>query len=131
DISVQQLVRGVQKETNASTFQARQEISFATMVMLGLGVATLIGSALFVWLYVGRNILRRIRALQHSMQLLSNGDLDAEIYRSTQNDEIAAMSETLQVFRDSMVRARALSADQDRIAPRRPNAPRVSRRGSP
>jgi len=114
DISVQQLVRGVQKETNASTFQARQEISFATMVMLGLGVATLIGSALFVWLYVGRNILRRIRALQHSMQLLSNGDLDAEIYRSTQNDEIAAMSETLQVFRDSMVRARALSADQDK-----------------
>jgi len=114
DISVQQLVAGVQKETNASTFQARQEISFATMVMLGLGVATLIGSALFVWLYVGRNILRRIRALQHSMQLLSNGDLDAEIYRSTQNDEIAAMSETLQVFRDSMVRARALSADQDK-----------------
>ena len=37
DISVQQLVDGVQKETDASTFQARQEISFATMVMLALG----------------------------------------------------------------------------------------------
>ena len=58
-ISVQQLVDGVQKETDASTCQARQEISFATMVMLALGVATLIGSILFVWLYVGRNILRR------------------------------------------------------------------------
>ena len=32
------------------------------MVMLALGVGTLIGSVLFVWLYVGRNILRRIRA---------------------------------------------------------------------
>ena len=114
DISVQQLVDGVQKETNASTFQARQEISYATMVMLALGVATLIGSVLFVWLYVGRNILRRIRSLQHSMQLLSKGDLDTEIYCSSQNDEIAAMSETLQVFRDSMVQARALSADQDK-----------------
>jgi methyl-accepting chemotaxis protein len=113
DISVQQLVDGVQKETNASTFQARQEISFATVVMLALGAATLLGSVLFVWRYVGGNILRRIKSLQHSMQLLSNGDLDSEIYRSSQHDEIAAMSETLQVFRDSMIRARALSADQD------------------
>jgi len=88
------------------------------MVMLALGVATLLGSALFVWRYVGGNILRRIKGLQHSMQLLSNGDLDSEIYRSSQNDEIAAMSDTLQVFRDSMVKARALSADQeqDRLA---------------
>ena len=114
DISVQQLVDGVQKETNDSTFQARQEISFATMVMLALGVATLLGSVLFVWLYVGRNILRRIRGLQHSMQLLSNGDLETEIFRSAQHDEIGAMSDTLQVFRDSMIRARALSADQDK-----------------
>ena len=37
-ISVQQLVDGVQKETDAATWQARQEISFATMVMLALGV---------------------------------------------------------------------------------------------
>ena len=76
-ISVQQLVDGVQKETDASTWQARQEISLATMVMLGLGVATLVGSILFVWLYVGRNILRRIRSLQRSMQLLSDGDLES------------------------------------------------------
>jgi len=114
DISVQQLVEGVQKETNLTTFQTRQEISYATMVMLALGVATLLGSALFVWRYVGANILRRIRSLQQSMQLLSNGDLDTEIYRSSQNDEIAAMSDTLQVFRDSMIKARALSADQDK-----------------
>ena len=81
-ISVQQLVDGVQKETDAATWQARQEISFATMVMLGLGLATLIGSILFVWLYVGRNILRRIGSLQRSMQLLSSGDLEAEIYQA-------------------------------------------------
>ena len=83
-ISVQQLVDGVQKETDASTWQARQEISFATMVMLALGVLTLVGSILFVWLYVGRNILRRIRNLQRSMQLLSSGDLESEIYQSHQ-----------------------------------------------
>ncbi|WP_440636848.1 methyl-accepting chemotaxis protein [Bradyrhizobium sp. PUT101] len=114
-ISVQQLVDGVQKETNASTLQARQEISLATSVMLALGALMLVGSALFVWLYVGRNILRRIGALHQSMQLLANGDLETEIYRSTNhNDEISVMANTLQVFRESMIEARALTSEQDK-----------------
>jgi methyl-accepting chemotaxis protein len=113
-ISVQQLVDGVQSDTNASTWQARKEISYATMIMLALGVATLIGSILFVWRYVGGNILRRIGSLQRSMQLLSDGDLETEIYRSRQHDEIASMSNALHVFRESMIEGRALSADQDK-----------------
>ncbi|MHB0771880.1 methyl-accepting chemotaxis protein [Bradyrhizobium sp. 5.13L] len=114
-ISVQQLVDGVQKETNASTSQARQEISLATSVMLALGALMLVGSALFVWLYVGRNILRRIGALHQSMQLLANGDLETEIYRSkNHNDEISVMANTLQVFRESMIETRALTNEQDK-----------------
>jgi methyl-accepting chemotaxis protein len=113
-ISVQQLVSGVQSETDASTWQARKEISLATTVMLVLGGLTLIGSVLFVWLYVGRSILRRIGSLQRSMQLLSDGDLDSEIYRSHQRDEIASMANSLQIFRESMIEARTLSADQDK-----------------
>jgi methyl-accepting chemotaxis protein len=113
-ISVQQLVDGVRSETDASTWQTRKEISLATTVMLALGGLTLIGSALFVWLYVGRNILRRIGDLQRSMQLLSDGDLESEIYRSSQRDEIASMANALQIFRESMIAARALGADQDK-----------------
>jgi methyl-accepting chemotaxis protein len=112
-ISVQQLVDGVQKETDAAAWQARQEISFGTMVMLALGVATLVGSILFVWLYVGRNILRRISNLQRSMQVLSSGDL-SEVFQSHQQDEIGAMADSLQVFRESMIQSRALSAEQDK-----------------
>jgi methyl-accepting chemotaxis protein len=113
-ISVQQLVNGVQTETDASTWHARQEISFATATMLVLGALTFVASALFVWLYVGGNILRRIGNLQRSMQLLSNGDLESEIYRSSQHDEIAVMANSLEVFRKSMIEARVLGADQDR-----------------
>lgn len=112
-ISVQLLVDGVRGETDASTRQAGKEISLATTAMLGLGAATLVGSILFVWLYVGRNILRRIRSLQSSMKLLSSGDLESKIYRSGQSDEIAEMSESLQVFRESMIAARTLTVDQD------------------
>ncbi|MEK9283748.1 methyl-accepting chemotaxis protein [Bradyrhizobium sp. ISRA442] len=113
-ISVQQLVDAVQKETNASTFQARQQISLATSAMLALGALTLVGSALFVWLYVGRNILRRIGSLQRAMELLSAGDLDADIARAKHDDEIGTMTDTLQVFRQSMIEARALSSEQDK-----------------
>src|SRR6476646_524691 len=113
-ISVQQLVSGVQSETDASTWQARKDISLATTVMLALGGLTVVGSVLFVWLYVGRSILRRISNLQRSMQLLSDGDLESEIYHSSQRDEIASMANSLQIFRESMIEARALSADQDR-----------------
>ncbi|MBX9648363.1 MAG: HAMP domain-containing protein, partial [Xanthobacteraceae bacterium] len=112
-ISVQQLVDGVRKETDTSTWQARQEISLATMVMLGAGGLTLVGSILFVWLYVGRSILRRLRSLQRSMQSLSSGDLESEIYKSHQHDEIAEMADSLHVFRESMIQSRALAADQD------------------
>src|SRR5712692_540747 len=104
----------VQSETDASTWQAREEISLATTVMLALGGLTLVGSVLFVWLYVGRSILRRIGSLQRSMQLLSDGDLESEIYRSSQRDEIASMANSLQIFRESMIEARARSADQDK-----------------
>jgi methyl-accepting chemotaxis protein len=113
-ISVQQLVSGVKNETDASTYQARREISLATMVMLALGALTLVGSALFVWMYVGRNILRRIGRLQRSMQLLSSGDLESEIYRSSQHDEVAEMANSLHVFRESMIETRALTAEQDK-----------------
>jgi len=112
--SVQQLVAGVQTDTDASTWQARQNISLATKIMLALGGLTVVGSALFVWFYVGRNILRRIGSLQRSMQLLSDGDLATEIYRGHQNDEIAVMANSLEIFRENMIHTRELRSDQDK-----------------
>jgi len=114
DISVKQLVDGVQAETAGLTGLASQRISLATMVMLVLGALTLVGSALFVWLYVGRSILARIRNLQTVMQRLSEGDLEAQVARGRRQDEIAVMAASLEVFRDSMIRSRALAGEQER-----------------
>jgi methyl-accepting chemotaxis protein len=113
-ISVKQLVDGVKSETEASTSAARHKISLATVAMLALGGLTFVCSILFVWLYVGRSILRRISQLQRSMQLLSDGDLETEIPRSRQHDEIAAMASSLEVFRESMIQARSMTAEQDK-----------------
>lgn len=113
-ISVKQLVEKVRAETDAATAKAQSTISLSTQIMLALGALTLIGSALFVWLYVGRSILRRIAQLQKAMQLLSSGDLETQMARSKQQDEITVMADSLEVFRESMINARNMSAEQDR-----------------
>ncbi|MCG6206552.1 methyl-accepting chemotaxis protein [Rhodopseudomonas sp. HC1] len=113
-ISVKQLVDSVRNDTTAAAAEAQHQIALSTQIMIGLGALTLIGSALFVWLYVGRSILRRIGGLQRSMQSLSAGNLDTEIDRGSRRDEIAVMAESLEVFRDNMIKARALSDEQDK-----------------
>ncbi|EKS34261.1 MAG: methyl-accepting chemotaxis protein [Afipia broomeae] len=118
EMSIKRLVDDVQVATDAAAAKANNTITLGTATMLALGVLTLIGSALFVWLYVGRNILGRIGNLQDVMRRLSEGDLNAEVKRGRQQDEIAVMADSLEVFRDSMIRSRTLSSeqDQDRIA---------------
>ena len=113
-MSVKQLVDKVRSETDAATTQAQTTITLATQVMLGLGALTLIGSLLFVWLYVGRNILRRIGNLQSVMQRLAQGDLDAEVMASKTRDEVAEMAKSLEVFRESMLQSKTLAAEQDK-----------------
>ena len=117
-VSVKQLVDSVRVDTEAAAKQAHREIALATQVMIGLGGLILIGSALYVWLYVGRSILRRMHKLQRAMQALSAGQLDTAIDRGGRQDELAAMAATLEVFRENMMHARELSEaqEQDRIA---------------
>ena len=113
-ISVKMLVDKVRVETDAATAKAQTTITLSTQTMLALGALTLIGSALFVWLYVGRSILRRIAQLQKAMQLLSSGDLETQMARSKQQDEITVMADSLEVFRENMINARNMTAEQDR-----------------
>ena len=113
DISVKQLVDDVRTNTGATMANAQRTVSVATVIMLALGALALAGSALFVWLYVGRNILRRIGNLQMVMQRLAAGDMGAEVMQSRQQDEIAIMAGALEVFRDGLVKAREMSASQD------------------
>ena len=82
--------------------------------MIAMGAAAFIGSLLFVWLYVGRNILRRIGNLQGVMQRLAQGDLQAEVMASKTRDEVAEMAKSLEVFRESMIQSKTLAAEQDK-----------------
>jgi methyl-accepting chemotaxis protein len=114
EVGVRSLVDNVQTGTIAATDRAHKMVQFSTLVMVALGVGTLVGSGLFVWLYVGRNILRRIANLQLVMKRLAEGDLEAEVAASRAQDEVAEMARSLEVFREGMINARALGAEQEK-----------------
>ncbi len=71
-----------------------------TMRLLGI-------SALFLVLivlpsaWIGRQISRPITQLTHSMQRLAKGDLEAEIAFRGRGDEIGAMADALEIFKDN------------------------------
>jgi methyl-accepting chemotaxis protein len=113
-MGVKDLVKSVQTSTADASTRAMTLTSFAILVMIAMGSAAFIGSLLFVWLYVGRNILRRIGNLQGVMQRLAQGDLAAEVMASKTRDEVAEMAASLEVFRESMVQSKTLAAEQDK-----------------
>jgi methyl-accepting chemotaxis protein len=113
-MGVKDLVASVQTTTALTSEKALSLTSFAILVMIGMGAAAFVGSLLFVWLYVGRNILRRIGNLQTVMQRLAQGDLAAEVTASRTRDEIAEMAASLEVFRESMIQSKTLAAEQDK-----------------
>ena len=112
-MGVKDLVKSVQTSTSETSERSITLTSFAILVMIAMGSAAFIGSLLFVWLYVGRNILRRIGNLQSVMQRLAQGDLAAEVMASRTRDEVAEMAASLEVFRESMVQTKNLAAEQD------------------
>jgi signal transduction histidine kinase/CheY-like chemotaxis protein len=70
----------------------------STRALIIVVVLSLLTSSLIVWLYVGRNIVRRLTALSDSMLAIAGGSLDTPAaVKGT--DEIAAMGRAVEVFR--------------------------------
>jgi methyl-accepting chemotaxis protein len=87
----------------------------ARATLLAVSLFSIAASALAVWLYVSRNLVRRLLALKESMGRIADGDLSAPVDASG-SDEIADMAAALAVFRDNAEAAQALRsrAEDDR-----------------
>lgn len=76
-------------------------------------LAFLIVAGLIIWLYVQRNVIRRLRALASSMGRLADGDVNTPVIREG-SDELADMAATVQVFRDQAIVKQELERERDR-----------------
>jgi methyl-accepting chemotaxis protein len=88
------------------------EIGSAVVTGLSVsGVAIVIG-LLLAWA-IGRGISRPVKAMAGAMGTLAAGDLSVEVPARDRQDEIGEMAGSMQVFKESMVEAARLRAEQE------------------
>jgi methyl-accepting chemotaxis protein len=97
---VEAAVRGQEAELEATTGSTALLLSRSTALQLGVGAFSIVVSVLVIWLYIGRNVVRRLLAVKACMAEIAGGNLSVAIPAGGR-DEIAEMAATLTVFRDT------------------------------
>ncbi|SEC63066.1 Signal transduction histidine kinase [Rhizobiales bacterium GAS191] len=114
--AVNPLIEQETQDIHRATSEAHTVQSVSAGVEIAVVALSLISSALIVWLYVGRNIVRRLSSLSGSTLAIADGQLDTAVPMSG-TDEIAAMGRAVEVFRrnalelDRLIAERAESAE--------------------
>jgi methyl-accepting chemotaxis protein len=96
------------EELLASAYDAAR-ISF---VMALLVIVAVVAASAGLIVMVRRRICRPIVDITASMSRLAGGDASGEVPASDRRDEIGAMAAAVQVFKDSMIKADRLAAEQ-------------------
>jgi methyl-accepting chemotaxis protein len=99
---VDEIVKQATDLNTATEAEARKQISFYTIILLGVSVLVLGVLAAGVWWMV-RGLARPVVQMTEAMKRIAGGELDCEVPARGRKDEIGAMSDTLQVFKDALV----------------------------
>jgi methyl-accepting chemotaxis protein/CHASE3 domain sensor protein len=113
-----ELLASVSAMRDASTADATESLSemrLAVVSSRNLGLVTS-GGALAIglvlaWL-IGSGISRPVSGITQAMRQVADGNLNAEIPHAGRRDEIGAMANAVQVFREGLARARQLTEEQ-------------------
>ena len=97
------LVGDARGEMSAATADAASVQRASSRVLIAVVLLSLLSSGLIVWLYVQRDLLRRLTALSGSMLAVAGGNLRAALPVAKGRDEISRMAAALRVFRDTAV----------------------------
>jgi signal transduction histidine kinase/HAMP domain-containing protein len=115
--AAEQLVEATKREVRGATASALRIQRLSTEAISVLLVLGLAGSILIVWLYVGRNIVRRLNLMSGAMFAIAGGGHDTAV-PVTGNDEIGAMGRAVEVFRQNAIERDALLAERAAAAER-------------
>ncbi|GLQ54244.1 methyl-accepting chemotaxis protein [Devosia nitrariae] len=88
-------------------FQMRMLMIIGATIVVGLGAGVAVAGHI-----AGAKLSRPILALTESMQKLAGGDLDTEVPLAGRKDEIGAMADALQVFKDNGLRMREMTGEE-------------------
>jgi methyl-accepting chemotaxis protein len=96
--AVNGLVERQERLAQAVSAGATRQIRSGEILLIALSATALVAAGLIAWLYVGRNITRRLALLSNIMRRIAGGDRSVAIPEDGR-DEIADMARTLVVFR--------------------------------
>lgn len=82
--------------------------------MMGVGAALLLVINL-AGILLARGIIRPLTAMCTAMQRLAEGDRELAFPATDRSDEIGQMAGAMQAFKEALVRADGLQAEQDRV----------------
>jgi class 3 adenylate cyclase/HAMP domain-containing protein len=97
------LVNSANADIERANLQAAEIQLLNRNILISIAVLSLLSSLLIVWLYVGRSLITRIRALSDSMLAIAGGNLRAPLPEPGTHDEIGRMAASLVVFRDTAI----------------------------
>ncbi len=82
----------------------------ARLVMILLTLAGLAGGVVIGIVVSQRGIVAPIRSIKGNLAELANGNLDIDIYGVSRKDEVGEIANTTLVFKDNMIKVRAMEA---------------------
>jgi two-component system NtrC family sensor kinase len=115
--AAEQLVEATKREVRGATESALHVERLSTAVISVLLALGFVGSVLIVWLYVGRNIVRRLNLMGGAMFAIAGGSREIAV-PVVGSDEIAAMGRAVEVFRQNAIERDALLAERAEAAER-------------
>jgi signal transduction histidine kinase len=115
--AAEQLVGTTKSEVRAATSSAAGVQRLSTLAIAVLVALSLVTSILIVWLYVGRNIVRRLNRLNGAMFEIAGGARDVAV-PMIGRDEIAAMGQAVETFRRNAIERDQLLAERAEAADR-------------
>jgi signal transduction histidine kinase len=115
--AVNHLVWEAETEVNSSVKGALSVQRLSARVLLTSAALSLFGSILIVWLYVGRNLLRRLMRLSDGMLAIAGGAHHRPIDISG-SDEVAEMGRVVEIFRKNTLERDELLAERAQAAHR-------------
>ncbi|MBE7637909.1 HAMP domain-containing protein [Sneathiella sp. P13V-1] len=99
--------------TAAAIKAADEQITQGKVILATISIASLVFAVLIAWLYVGRNLMKRLNALVRDMTQIAGGDLNTEVAVAG-SDEITAMATALVGFRDNAREAEQMRVESER-----------------
>ncbi|MEM7222756.1 MAG: TMAO reductase system sensor histidine kinase/response regulator TorS [Pseudomonadota bacterium] len=111
------LVAGLVADTSAlassATREAEQAVRGGLVTLFIQSVVVLAVAGLIIWLYVQRNVIRRLTSLAGVMTRLAKGDLEVAVPTGGR-DELSHMAGTVQVFKEQAIVKQELERERER-----------------